>query len=86
MIDLLMIGFAFVVAGWMTIPPRGTHRLWLLAGFLVLWGTLVGIGWRKGVQAGFMPWLIVLSLIGALIGLIVVWSLTNLAESRKSGE
>lgn len=84
MTNILMMGFAFVLAGWMTIPPRGTRRPWLLAGFLILWGTLVTIGWRKGVQSGFMPWLMVLSLIGALIGLVVVWSVTNLAESRKS--
>ena len=82
--DLLIIGLALALTGWMTLPPRGMHRPWLLGGLLVLWGTLVTIGWRRGIQSGFVSWLLVLSLIGALIGLVVVWSVTNLAESRKS--
>lgn len=78
MIDLLIIGMAIVVTGWATWPPRGIRRPWLLLGLLALWLALVGIGWRRGIQPGFAAWLLVLSLIGALVGLLVVWSVTNL--------
>ena len=78
MIDLFMIATAIVITGWATWPVRGNRRRWLLLGLVVLWGALVGVGWRRGIQPGFAAWLLVLSLIGALVGLLVVWSFTNL--------
>jgi hypothetical protein len=78
MTDLLIISIAMIVTGWATWPPRGEQRRWLLFALAVLWGALVAIGWQRGIQPGFVLWLIVLSAIGALVGLVALWSLTNM--------
>lgn len=82
----LILGVTLFFAGWATWPPRGEERRWLLLALLALWGALVTVGWQRGVQPGFAPWLLVLALVGALVALLVVWSLTNVVGKPRSRE
>jgi hypothetical protein len=83
---LLFFGPALLFAAWATWPPRGEERGWLLLALAALWAALVAVGWQRGVQPGFGPWLLVLALMGALVALLVLWSLTNLLAKPRGNE
>jgi F0F1-type ATP synthase assembly protein I len=78
MLDLLILLLAALAVGWASWPPRGEHARWLALGLVALWAALVVVGWRRGILPGFEAWLILLALIGALVGLLVIWSAANL--------
>jgi hypothetical protein len=82
-VTLLVVGPALLFAAWATWPPRGEQRGWLLLALVALWAALVAEGWRRGVTPGFLPWLAVLALVGALVALLVLWSLTNMMGRRR---
>ncbi len=87
MIDLFLLLAAVAWTLWATWPPRGDQRRWLLAGLAALWGALMGVGVRRGVQPGFVPWLAALAVVGALLALVVVWSGAQmLGQPRKAEE
>lgn len=83
MSDWIILILAIGIAGWATWPPRGEQRRWLALGLAGLWAALVAVGVRRGVMPGFFPWLVVLALVGALVALLVVWSVTNLWDARR---
>lgn len=83
MSDIFLMSGALLLTGWLVWPPRGDQRRWLLLGLLVLWGGIVGVGWRRGIMPGFVGWLVVLGLLGALVGLLVVWSVVTLLGRPK---
>lgn len=78
MLDFLILTLALLITAYATWPPRGERRGWLIVGMTALWGAVVAVGWRRGVLAGYESWLVLLALIGAVLGLLVVWSFTNL--------
>lgn len=86
MIESVILATTLGVVGWAVWPPRGDQGRWLLLGLLGLWAALVAVGWRRGIAPGFVPWLLLLSLLGALVGLIVVWSLANLLGRGRGDE
>ncbi|MDQ4076235.1 MAG: hypothetical protein M3220_08310 [Chloroflexota bacterium] len=88
MIDFLILGSAFLFALWASWPPRGERRRWLSVGLVTLWVALLLVGWRRGIQPGFGAWLVALAFIGALLALLVLWSVSNLLgrPHRSTGE
>ncbi len=83
MLDLLLLLLAVLIAAYATYPPRGNSRWWLAVGMCALWCGLIAIGWRRGVVAGFEAWLVLLALMAAVIGVLVIWSATNLAGTPR---
>lgn len=83
-LDYLLLGLAAVFALWASTPPRGTRRRWLVAALLALWGALLLVGWRRGVQPGFVPWLLALAFVGALLGLLALWSVAALGAHPRA--
>ncbi len=84
MTDFAILGGALLVTLWASWPPRSDRRRWLLLGFGALWAGLVGVGWRRGILPGFAPWLVALSMIGALLGLLVLWSIAALVAHPRA--
>lgn len=84
MIDLAILGAAALVTLWASWPPRGERRRWLLVGFGALWVGLVAVGWRRGIVPGFAPWLVALAAVGALLGLLALWSLATLVARPRA--
>ena len=84
---LLPLVAAVAVTLWATWPPRGDERGWLALGLGINWAALALVAWQRGVLPGYLPWLLALTLIGALALLLVIWSLTNvLARRQPRGE
>lgn len=73
---------ATLLALWAAWPPRGTRRRWLALALAALWLALVAVGLEQQIQPGFTPWLLLLALIGALVALLVLWSLATLLARR----